>query len=357
MSRFALLQELSKQTSSEGRRELLRNVTDALSLGPCASDEEVAELDQMLALVTREFSSQVRKDLARLVAAGGARLSSAAEELALDEISVAEPILRHSPALSESTLLKVVNNTSQQHMMLVSKRHDITHCVSHALVEKGDEHVVSSLLENERAPIAAPTYDAIAERADHHEALQAGLVRRKGVPLDILSGLYLRAEAQLRQEILAKFGAVPESDLNAAFARSRTRVTRTYREVPKDFAATRNRIEELRLQGKLLSPILMTLLREGPGSRTAFEIAFSELAEVDYEVVQRTVEGPDLDALALLCRGAGFERALFVSLAVALDKTEDGLARAIQYGILFESVPPQAAERAMRFWRLRRSAI
>jgi uncharacterized protein (DUF2336 family) len=357
MSRFALLRELSKQTSSEDRRELLRNVTDALATGPSASDEEVAELDQMLALVTREFSSQVRRDLARLVAAGGARFNSAAEELALDEITVAEPVLRHSPALSESTLLKVVNNTSQQHMMLVSKRHDITHRVSHALVEKGDDHVVSSLLENESAPIAAPTYDAIAERANRHEALQAPLVRRKGVPLDLLSGLYMKVEAQLRQEILSKFGGVPESDLNAAFARSRTRVTRVYREVPKDFAAARNRVEELRLQGKLLSPILMTLLREGTASRTAFEIAFSELAEVDYEVVQRTVEGPDLDALALLCRGAGFERGLFLSLAVALDKTDDGLSRAVQYGTLFESVPPQAAERAMRFWRLRRSAI
>src|SRR4051812_13614117 len=296
MSRFALLRELSNQTSSEERRELLRNVTDALTVGPGASDEEVAELDQMLALVTREFSSQVRKDLARLVAAGGTRFSSAAEELALDEIAVAEPVLRHSPALSESTLLKVVNNTSQQHMMLVSRRHDITHRVSHALVEKGDEHVVSSLLENERAPIAATTYDAIAERADHYEALQSRLVRRKGVPLDILSGLYLKVEGELRQEILSQFGDVPESDLNAAFARSRTRVTRIYREVPKDFAAARNRVEDLRLQGKLLSPVLMTLLREGPDSRTAFEIAFSELADVDYEVVQRTVEGPDLDA-------------------------------------------------------------
>ena len=356
MSRFALLQNLANRSSSDERRELLREVTDALTIGPTASDEEAAELDQLLALVAKDFSSQVRSNLARLVAGHVAKFCSAAEELALDEISVAEPILRHSPVLSESTLLKVVNSTSEQHMMLVSKRPDVTTRVSTALVEKGSDEVVSSLLANTRALIASPTYNAIAQRADRSSKLQAGLVRRKGVPLDILSGLYLKVEAELRDEIVAKFGEVPESELATAFEQSRAKITSIYRDLPPDFKDARKRITELQREGRLLSPVLMSLMREGPVARTAFILAFSELAEVEFEVVQRIIAEPNLDALALLSRGAGFDRSLFVSLAIGLDKSGDGTTRALEYGILFESVPVQAAQRAMRFWKLRRTA-
>jgi uncharacterized protein (DUF2336 family) len=101
----------------------------------------------------------------------------------------------------------------------------------------------------------------------------------------------------------------------------------------------------------------MKLLREGPVSRTAFLVALSELADVDFEVAERTIDGPDLDALALITRGAGFNRALFTSLAVGLDRTEAGLSRALEYGTLFDRVPAQTAERAMRFWKLSRSVL
>jgi uncharacterized protein (DUF2336 family) len=357
MSSFALLRDLSNRSSSEERRELLRQVTDTLTIGPAASAKEVAELDQLLALVAKDFSSQVRSDLARVLARDIAKFSNVAEQLALDEIDVAEPILRHAPVLRESTLLEVVNTKSQQHMMLVSKRPDVTSSISSALVEKGEDDVVLSLLKNELASIAPSTYEVIAERADRSDILQAPLVRRRGLPLNILSGLYLKVEAELRKEIISKLGAVPESELTAAFAISRASVTTKYRDVPGDFEPARRRVRALASQGKLLPPVLMTLLREGTASRTAFVIAFSDLAEVDYEVVQQTVDPPDLDALALICRGVGFERALFTSLAVGLDKSEAGLSRALEYGSLFESVTTRAAERAMRFWKLRQSTV
>jgi hypothetical protein len=54
-----------------------------------------------------------------------------------------------------------------------------------------------------------------------------------------------------------------------------------------------------------------------------------------------------------LCRGANFDRGLFVTLAVGLDKAGDGLARAEEFGALYESVPVQAAQRALRFWKVR----
>ena len=73
-------------------------------------------------------------------------------------------------------------------------------------------------------------------------------------------------------------------------------------------------------KGALIPPVLVALMREGPSARTSFKIAFAQLTDIDYPVVERVVEEGDLDTLALLCRGAHFDRALFVSLAVGLDR-------------------------------------
>jgi len=113
MSRFALLKELPNRTSSEARRDLLREVTESLSgQGGAPSAEETAELDRIMASVASEFSTQVRAEFARLVASNAGQFSHAAERFAMDEIEVAAPVLKHSDALSEDVLLRVVAEKS-----------------------------------------------------------------------------------------------------------------------------------------------------------------------------------------------------------------------------------------------------
>ena len=88
------------------------------------------------------------------------------------------------------------------------------------------------------------------------------------------------------------------------------------------------------------------------GMRKAEANAF-RLADVDFELIQRTVGNHDLDTVALLCRGANFDRALFVTLAINLDGKDRGMAAAEEFGKLYEAVPVIAAQRALRFWKVR----
>ncbi|WP_146751176.1 DUF2336 domain-containing protein, partial [Pseudomonas aeruginosa] len=137
---------------SEKRRELLRKVTDALSRkSRPPSDAEFANLDGVLSAAAREYSLQVRTEFARLVAASVTHFCQASEQFAMDEIEVAAPVLRHSLVLSDETLLRVVAEKSQQHLLAVTLRQVVSEKVSHLLVERGDDTVVTSLLKNERA--------------------------------------------------------------------------------------------------------------------------------------------------------------------------------------------------------------
>ena len=116
----------------------------------------LAKFDEALTAAAADYSRQVRAEIARIVA-GHAGLTKVAESFAFDDISVAAPILRRSSALSEATLLRVVNEQSQEHLMAVTQRAHVSPAISHALVEKGDDRMVSSLLQNARAEIGAAT--------------------------------------------------------------------------------------------------------------------------------------------------------------------------------------------------------
>ena len=353
-SRYALLQNLSANTSSDQRRELLRTVTDALTNNARSpSEQEFAELDQVLCLAASEYSTQVRTEFARLVAASVTRFCHASEQFAMDDIDVAMPVLRNSQALTEEALLKVVAEKSQAHLMAVTKRDTVSTRVSEALVNKGSDEVVSSLLNNTRAQISDTTYEVVARRAETSTMLQAPFVRRQGVPIDLLNDLYLKVEKDLRKEIVKKFDSVPPAELEKAFERSRAKVTTAFRRMPDDLAVAQKRLSLLEANLQLLPQVLPSLLREGKASRTVFKMAFARLVDVSYDVIEPAVETPDVDTLALLCRGASFDRGLFVTLAIGLDQSEKGLARAEEFGKLYESVPVVAAQRALRFWKVR----
>jgi uncharacterized protein (DUF2336 family) len=353
-SRYALLKDLSASASSDQRRELLRTVTDALTNNArTPSEAEFAELDQILSLAASEYSTQVRTEFAHLVAASVSRFCHASEQFAMDDIEVAMPVLRNSQALTEEALLRVVTEKSQAHLLAVTKRDNVSPRVSEALVSKGSDEVVSSLLANERALISDATYEVVAKRAETSKLLQAPLVRRQGVPIDLLNDLYLKVEKDLRQEIVKKFDTVPPAELEKAFERSRARVTTAFRRMPDDVALAQKRLSLIEANLQLLPQVLPSLLREGKSSRTVFKMAFARLVDVSYDVIEPAVDGSDIDTLALLCRGANFDRSLFVTLAIGLDTSEKGLGRAEEFGTLYESVPVVAAQRALRFWKVR----
>lgn len=356
--RFASLAKLdSAEMSSTDRRELLRQVSSTLDAqGGEIDPATMAKFDAALtAAAAADYSKQVRAEIARIVA-GHAGLRKIAESFAFDDISVAAPILRRSSALSEATLLRVVNEQSQEHLMAVTQRAHVSPAISHALVEKGDDRVVSSLLQNDRAEIGADTYDRIAVRAEGSTALQAPLVRRQGVPPELLNNIYLKAEATLKKEILARLDGIAPEEMEKAFARAQARVTNQYAR-PADFHEAARRIDAMAYAGSLKPPVLVALLREGKAARTAFKIALAHLTEMEIELVERVVEGHDIDTLALLCRGSAMERAVFVTLAVALDANPtNAMAGATHFMALYDSVPVAAAQRALRFWKVRTAA-
>jgi hypothetical protein len=87
--------------------------------------------------------------------------------------------------------------------------------------------------------------------------------------------------------------------------------------------------------------------------RTSFLIALARMVEVDFGLVSRLVEAKDIDALAMLCRGARFDRKDFVTLCAVILGGAAGVGKAEMYGRLYDQVPIATAQRVLRFWKIR----
>jgi uncharacterized protein (DUF2336 family) len=349
---FALLLDLAKEGSSEKRRELLRQITDVfLADPPERSDRESLLFDEIVAAVSAVLETQVRVELAKKVAVSNVPVQRTARRLAMDAIEVARPVIEHSKALTEADILDVIKEKSQDHMLAVTKRPDIGENVSTALVDKGEDRVVASLLENRTARLNRKTYEKVAERAEVSPVLHAPFVRNAHMPLDLLNNVYLKVENGLRREIMRKFHGVSPQELEAALEASRNHLSTAYGALPDDYQIARDYVATLEKKGAMKPPVLVQLLREN--KKTAFFVAFAQLVDVEFDLGRRLVDAKDMDALAMLCRGAGFDRGLFVTLCILLLGDGGGLSKTEKYGQLYEQVPVAAAQRALRFWKVR----
>jgi uncharacterized protein (DUF2336 family) len=88
---------------------------------------------------------------------------------------------------------------------------------------------------------------------------------------------------------------------------------------------------------------------------TLFLVALADLADIDFHTARKILERRELDALAVVCRAADFDRALFLTFALLiLDPADDVMGKAKAYGELYAALPRESALRTIRFWRLRR---
>ena len=295
------------------------------------------------------METAVRAELATRFADAADAPVSLIRRLAHDEASVAGAVLRASPVLTDEDLLSVVRTHGQEHLRAVSIRPTVSEAVSDVIVERGDDTTLGTLLRNDGAQLSRAASEAAVERARVNPALHEATVARSALPADLLNDMYFVVEARLRQQILEQNARMDPALLETALAAGRVRVATSDGTLPADYNESLAYVEELRAQ------MLARFLRSG--GQTSFLIALSQLADIDFHTASQIVERRDLDALAVVCRSAELDRALFLTYAVVLLNDDgDAMGKAHAYARMYAELAPEAAQRTLRFWRMRRTA-
>jgi uncharacterized protein (DUF2336 family) len=353
-SKLTDLIALAQEPSSQRRRELLRQVTDLFFTVPNPElRPEMPLFDDVLSQLADEMEEAVRVELAERMADAPSPPPRLLRGLANDALAVAEPVLTRSTALSAEDLLAVSRSGDQGRLRAISQRAHVPERVSDAIVERGDDATLGVLLRNEGAELSRAAHEAAVERATLNPELHQAVVDRQSLPADLLNEMYFVVEAQLRERILQKNATLDQSALDAALALGRKRVAARDGALPADYAAAEAAVRRLRAGGDISPGTLAAFLRNG--EITKFLVALSELADVDFHTARRILERRELDALAIVCKAADFDRTLFLTFAVlVLGKAADAIGRAREYGQLYADLPRESAQRTIRFWRMRR---
>jgi uncharacterized protein (DUF2336 family) len=353
-SRFAKLVDLAKSTDGEQRRELLRQVTDLFFQSAGARNaRESALIGDVLQMVAAEMQEGVLAELANKFADAPDAPVGLMRDLASHSFEVAAPVLRRSAALDESTLLKIVNYQSQEHVKAVAQRPIVPEAVSDAIVRTGDDHALDALIRNDGAKISRPSMEAAVDRAQNSAFLHDAVVKRHDLPLDLLNEMYFAVESRLREQIMVRNASVDPGTLEAALAKTRNRMRKSVLEMNAETRNAKAFILAKKNSGELSARLLVSLYRES--KQAHFLFGLSEITGVDYETAADLLERQDIDGLAMICRAANIERPLFVTLAVMTCGGDDAMARAEEFGRMYNSVPVEAAQRAIRFFKVRKA--
>jgi len=355
MSRFAKLLELAKTPDSERRRDLLREVTDLfVETSGTRSDRETALFDDVLQLVAAEMQDGVLIELANQFANADDAPMGLMRDLANHSFEIAGPVLRQSKLLDEQTLLQIVNYQSQQHIKAVAQRETVSEQLSDAIVKFGDDHALDALMRNGGAEVSRTSMEAAVDRARRNAVLHEAVVERRDLPLDLLNEMYFVVEARLRDQILHRNASVDPETLDAALAKARARLNKTVGAMDAEAKNAMAFIQSKKNAGELNARLLVSLYREA--KRMHFLYGLAEITHLDHETVSTLLERKDVDGLAMICRASNIERPLFVTLAVLACGGEEAMEKAEEFGKLYNSVPIEAAQRAMRFLKVRKAA-
>ena len=355
-SRLMRLVAIAREDSGEKRRELLSELTEIfVAESGRHSPTEMQHFDAILSLVARRADIDLRRELAQKIAEAPAAPAGLIAHLALDDIGVAEPILRRSPALTEDVILSFIHEASQAHLEALARRRGVTRAVAEELARRGGRDVLLALASNREADLSPETMAALVARARTAFDLQAPLAARYDLPAPLMTQMFFFVSSPLKKEILKRTDLLDPSLVAAAIKDNRKRLLAEPEEpAPREIERARAFLGHCVAQGGPSPAALAELLTAARAIE--FLYVFSWLAGVDAVTGERILADPSFETLAIASRAARIDEQQFAAAVRTLAASPEQDAAAPRILELYERLPHEAAERIMRVWRVRAAA-
>jgi len=208
---FTEIVALAKDKTPAGRRRLATQFTDAFFTNKASfSGSERALALDILTAVLRDAALEVRAELAQVLAREPVVPSALIAALANDVIEVAQPVLRHSPALSDEEMVHVLTHKGTEYKVALAQREHLSDHVTEQLSAVADHKVALTLLSNIAIHIPHAAMRHLAERALEYGDVADMLAQRAELTDDIATRIYWMIGEQLRQQVSGRFDLDPQ---------------------------------------------------------------------------------------------------------------------------------------------------
>ena len=186
-----------------------------------------------------------------------------AVKMANDVTEVSLPVLEFSDLLTDDDLLEIIKTKPSQEKTAIARRNVVSAPLSDALVERGDEMVVNTLVRNDGAHVTEGTYAKVLAGYGNVVSINEGLVHRRSLPIAVAEKLVALVSDELRMYLVSTH-EVRDSVLETAILQGRENTVanlleQTDRPV-RDVAALVTQMED---RGRLTSSIILKALEVG----------------------------------------------------------------------------------------------
>lgn len=347
------LARLSVQGSSEDRVALLRQVTDMFMEEPEGlSETEIQYFGDIMGAVAFKVEMKVRQHLAETIAAIGEAPPELIKQLANDSIEVARPILMQSGALKDADLVEIIARHSQDHMLAISLRTEVSEQVTDALVERGSDDVLGSLAGNVGARFSRDGMETMVERSRENESIQEGLVERTDVPKDLVERLFTYVSSALRETMLTVDNGLDPARVEELLAETKDWIAKET--IEQDANEADKFIDRKDALHQLDPGLLIHLVRQGKISE--FIAGLAKLTKVELNMVRQSVADKKGEKLAILCKAIDIPSDAFSEIIELVDfRRKRNRSDNTTLAHMYSMITPESAQRTLRFLRTRSS--
>ncbi|HUT50149.1 MAG TPA: DUF2336 domain-containing protein [Alphaproteobacteria bacterium] len=351
-AQLASLVELARQHTSDGRRVIFENITD-LFLSPEGrlSERETALMTDILHKLIHDVEMEVRRDLSERLAENSDAPHNLVVMLANDEIEVARPILLRCGVLRDTDLIEVIKERTQEHILQVARRDTLSEAVTDAIVSRGEDDVIETLINNDDAVMSRRALQFLVERSKRVDRFQRPLILRRDLPPALAHRMFWWVSAALRQHILTSFAV--DDTLVEDFLRDSAEIAIERTKIHHGAeTAAEALVNGLADRGELTLDFILRALHNG--EIQLFITALANRARVEIPTARRIVLDAGGEPLAVLCRAVGMEQGQFATTYL-LTRSPHGNALGTmvtpKVAELFGSLTREAAMAALRYWK------
>jgi uncharacterized protein (DUF2336 family) len=279
-----------------------------------SEDDRIAAEGALLMLLD-DTSPLVRRAMADVFAHSYEAPAAIVQALALDQPSVALPILEHSPLLIDADLVDLVATADGEMQCAIARRMNLPASVCAAIAEVGSAAAALELIENAYAELAPFSWDRIVERHGHLAAIRESMLVLEDLPAATRVALVAKLSDTLAQFVVAKnWLSADRAERVADEARDRSTVSIAASSQGDDM---RGLIAHLRATSQLTAGLILRALLSG--NLELFEAALAELSGLPRARVSALLFDRGEASLVALLKRAGLPESTFGAFRAALE--------------------------------------
>jgi uncharacterized protein (DUF2336 family) len=338
------------------RVETLRRVTDLFINGAVEfSDDQISLFDDVFQCLTHHIETSAKALLSNRLAPINRAPPLTVRALALDDlIEVAAPVLSESERLDDEALIETARNKSQAHLMAISTRKVLSGAVTDVLVQRGNDEVLQSTVNNPGAEFSERGFTGLVNRAEGNDSLATCVGLRPNIPRHLYLRLLAKASETVRARLEAANQPIASEVSNAV--REATRLARSAPSaITQETAIAHALVKSLYDDGRLDEDQVAAFAEAGKFDEAI--AAMAALANVSVSIAENMMVETRAEGVMILAKISGMSWSTVKSII----KMRDNLAGKEPSNLesckaTYERLRPSTAQQVLRFHRMQQTA-